>query len=147
MNNSITTPLLFLFLLSAFYSNAQQDTYPVLSTSVETTCLLNCLGEDSIYSVTDSTSIQVVMTVNLFQATGISSFHVKLGTTSGGPDLLNKSFSFDVFGNVGNGCSYNRIDDTVILGLGDFNGLTSYFSEVVLERTDQTLTEAIVFNR
>jgi hypothetical protein len=124
-----------------------QNTYPVLSTSVETTCITNCIDTDSIPYVSDSTSIQAVMTIQLFEVTGISSLHVKLGTTSGAADLLDKTFVFDVSGNVGNGCTYSRTDYTVTLGLGNYNGLTSYFSEVILERDDQSLTDAIVFNR
>jgi len=124
-----------------------QNTYPVLSTSVETTCITNCLGMDSIPYVSDSTSIRTVMTVQLFEVTGIFSLHVKLGTTSGGSNLLDKTFAFDVSGSVGNGCTYSRTDDIVTLGLGDYNGLTSYFSEVILERTDHSLTDAVVFNR
>jgi len=124
-----------------------QNTYPILSTSVETTCITNCIGVDSIPYMSDSTSIHVVMTIKLFEVTGISSLHVKLGTTSGSSDLLDKIFAFDVSGGVGNGCTYARTDYTVTLGLGDYNGLTSYFSEVILERDDHSLTDAVVFNR
>jgi hypothetical protein len=125
----------------------QTNTYPVLSTSVETTCITNCTDVDSIPYVSDSTSIRVVMTIQLFEVTGITSLQVKLGTTSGSSNLLNKTFAFDVSGSVGNGCTYSRTDYTISLGLGDYNGLTSYFSEVKLERDDHSLTDAIVFNR
>jgi hypothetical protein len=87
------------------------------------------------------------MTIQLFEFTGINSIKVKLGTTEGGSDLLDKSFAFDVSGNVGNGCTYSRTDYTVTLGLGSFNGLTDYFSEVKLERANHSLTEAVIFNR
>ncbi|MEO8088368.1 MAG: hypothetical protein ABI763_16225 [Bacteroidota bacterium] len=128
-------------------ANAQQNTYPVLSTSIETTCISNCIDADSIPYVSDSTAIRAVMSIQLFDVTGIISLHVKLGTTNGGADLLDKTFAFDVSGNVGNGCTYSRTDYTVTLGLGDYNGLTSYFSEVILERDDHSLSDAIVFNR
>lgn len=143
------TLLHILFVTVAFlpHNVSAQNTFPILSTSVETTCVANCIDQDSIPYISDSTLIHAVMTIQLFEVTGISSLHVKLGTTSGGSDLLSKTFAFDVSGSVGNGCTYSRTDYTVTLGLGDLNGLTSYFSEVVLERDDQSLTDAIIFNR
>jgi len=138
-----------LLLAVIFYSGRAfaQNTYPILSTSVETVCSANCIDQDSIPYLSDSTAIQVTMTVQLFETTGIESIHVKLGTSSGASDLLDKTFSFDVSGSVGNNCTYSRSDYTVTLGLGTFNGLTSYFSEVTLERADHSLTDAVVFNR
>lgn len=146
------TSVKFLFLLFAVtmltaHVHAQSNTYPIISTEVTTNCLSNCLTIDSLPYVSDSTIISVQIAIQLFDVTGISSLHVKLGTTSGGSDLLDKTFDFDVMGNVGNGCSYSRTDYLVTLGLGNYNGLTSYFSEVILERDDHTLTDAIVFNR
>ncbi|CAN5498961.1 hypothetical protein BH11BAC1_BH11BAC1_15910 [soil metagenome] len=142
-------PIRFLLIAAMCISTriSAQNTYPVLSTSVETTCIANCIGVDSIPYESDSTSIRAVMKVQLFEVTGITSIRVKLGTTNGGSDLLDKTFAFDVSGNVGNGCTYGRTDYTITLGLGDYNGLTTYFSEVILERDDHSLTDAIVFNR
>ncbi len=145
-----TSKFLLLFFFLAFYarpSEAQQSTYPVISTSVETTCITNCMDADSIPYISDSTAIAVVMTIDLFEVSSITSLHVKLGIASGGSDLLDKTFAFDVSGGVGNGCTYSRTDYTVTLGLGSFDGLTSYFSEVILERDDHSHTDAIVFNR
>jgi len=124
-----------------------QNTFPVISTSVETACISNCMDQDSVPYVSDSSLIQVTMFIQLFEVTGIESIRVKLGTSSGASDLLNKTFDFDVSGNVGGGCSYSRTDYVITLGLGDYSGLISYFSEVILERTDHSLTDAVVFNR
>lgn len=140
-------PLLFAAALFARQSKAQQNTYPILATSVETLCILNCIDSDSIPIISDSSKISVIMVIQLFEVTGITSISVKLGITSGGSELLDKTFAFNVFDNVGNGCSYGRIDDTVTLGLGTYNGLTSYFSEVILEKNDHSLTGPVVFNR
>ena len=147
MKTPIKLTLMFLaiMLLSATV-NAQQTTYPVLSTSVETTCIVRCFDVDSVPISSDSTITSVVLTLKLFEITGIESIRVKLGTTEGGSDLLDKTFAFDVSANLGN-YSYSRTDYTVSLGLGSYNGLTSYFSEVKLERADHSLTDAIVFNR
>lgn len=144
-----STKILAVLFIALFFhrQSSAQNTFPILSTSVQTTCVTNCIDVDSISYVSDSTSIQVVMTIQLFEVTGISSIHIKLGTTSGAADLLNKTFVFDVSGNVGNGCTYSRTDYTITLGLGNYSGLTSYFSEVILERDDQSLTDAVVFNR
>ncbi len=147
MKHSSKFLLLFFFpAFCAVQSEAQQNTYPVISTSVETTCITNCIDADSIPYISDSTAIAVVMTIDLFEVTGITSIHVKLGTTSGASDLLDKIFEFDVSGSIGN-CTYSRTDYTVTLGLGTYNGLSSYFSEAILERDDHSLTDSIVFNR
>ncbi|MEO8086612.1 MAG: hypothetical protein ABI763_07320 [Bacteroidota bacterium] len=140
-------PALLIALFTICLQAHSQNTYPVLSTNVETNCITNCIDEDSIPNVSDSTSIRVVMTVQLFEFTGISSIHVKLGTTDGGSELLDKTFAFDVSGNVGNGCTYSRTGNVINLGLGDYNGLMGYFSEVKIERDDHSLTEAFVFNK
>lgn len=136
----------FLFAVAVSPSLLAQNTYPIISTSIETSCIRNCIDQDSIFYVSDSTAIRVVMTCQLFEFTGITSLHVKLGTTSGGADLLDKIFAFDVSGNLGN-YSYSRTDYTVTLGLGDYNGLTDYFSELVLERNDHSHSDPLIFNR
>ena len=142
-----TQALLLIAVVFFSLSVSAQNTYPILSTSVETNCISHCIDQDSIPYVSDSSAIQVTMTVQLFEVTGIESIHVKLGTTPGASDLLYKEFMFYVSGSVGNECTYSRTDYTLTLGLGSHNGLTSYFSEVVLERNDHSLTDAVVFNR
>ena len=142
-----TQALLLLAVVFFSLNVSAQNTYPVLSTSVETNCISHCIDQDSIPYVSDSSAIQVTMTVQLFEVNGIESIQVKLGTTPGASDLLYKEFMFDVSGSMGDGCTYNRSDYTVTLGLGNFNGLTSYFSEVILERNDHSFTDAVVFNR
>lgn len=147
MKTPIKLTLLFLAVLWLSATvNAQQNTYPILSTSVETECTLNCFDSDTVPVISDSTLVSIKMVIQLFEFTGIESIRVKLGTTEGGSDLLDKTFAFDVSANLGN-YSYSRTDYTVSLGLGSYNGLTSYFSEVKLERADHSLTDAIVFNR
>ena len=138
--------LIFAVATFSFKSKAQQNTYPILSTSVETECILNCFDIDTVPLNSDSTLVSVKMLVQLFEFTGINSIRVKLGTTEGGSDLLDKTFDFDVSSNLGI-YSYSRTDYTVSLGLGSYNGLTSFFSEVKLERADHSLTDPIVFNR
>ena len=146
-----TIPKIYLLIsavvFSTLKSNAQQNTFPILSTSIETECVANCIGIDSLEIISDSSEIEVTMTINLFEEIGISKIQVKLGMFSGGFDLVNKTFDFDVFGNVGDGCSYYRSGNLIILGLGRITGLLTYFSEVIIERTDQTVTDAVVFNR
>ena len=127
-------------------SNAQQNTYPILSTSIETWCIAHCFDFDNIPINSDSTTTSVVLTLQLFEITGIASIRVKLGTIAGSSDLLDKIFDFDVSGNLGN-YSYSRTDYTVTLGLGSYNGLTSYTSQVNLEKIDNSWTDFVIFNR
>ena len=138
--------LIFAVATCSFKSQAQQNTYPILSTSVETACILKCFDADTIPMISDSSLVSVQMVIQLFEFTGIESIRVKLGTTEGGSDLLDKTFAFDVTANLGN-YSYSRTDYTVTLGLGSYNGLTSYFSEISLEKNDHSWTGSVVFNR
>ena len=139
--------LIFAVATCSFKSQAQQNTYPILSTSVETACILKCFDADTIPMISDSSLVSVKMLIQLFEFTGIESIRVKLGTADGGSELLDKTFAFDVFGNVGNGCTYGRIDDTILLGLGIYNGLTSYFSRVTIEKVDHSCTDFVSYNR
>lgn len=144
---TLTQAVAFLFgMLVCCFSHAQ-NTHPLLNTSVTTECITNCLDQDSVPVINDSTTIRIQMTVNVFDETGIYAIQVSLGSTLGGSDLLSKSFAFDQFGNVGNGCTYSRTGEVITLGLGDYQGLSSYFSEVRIERVDHSFTESFVFNR
>lgn len=138
---------LIIFFIAWYYVDAQQNNFPILSTSIETTCINNCIDQDSVQYISDSSLISAVMTVQVFDLSNIASFRVKLGTSSGASDLLDKTFTYDVFGNVGDNCTYSRSDATILLGLGNFNGLTAYFSELIIERGDHSLTSPVIFNR
>lgn len=85
--------------------------------------------------------------VKLQDTLNVSKIHVKLGTTQGGNNLFSKDFLFDVSGNLSDGTSYVRNGLNVLLGIGQFVGLNSYYAEVRLEDTSQNLSDAIYYNQ
>src|SRR5688500_351274 len=76
----------------------------------------------------------------------LAKIHVKLGTTPGGSDIFSKDFLFDVEGSFSDNTSYWRGGLKILLGIGQFTGLNSYYSEVQLEDTSQNLSDAIHYN-
>jgi hypothetical protein len=93
------------------------------------------------------TKLKGKMVVNLRDTLNISKIHVKLGTTNGGSQLLNRVFVYDLRGNFNDGTSYMRNKKTLYLGLGNFVGLTNYYGEVTLEDIDGDLTTPVKYQK
>lgn len=70
------------------------------------------------------------MFVVLSDTNNITSFSVKLGTTSGGNDILDKTFSFSEEGQFQDGTSYTRDGNYVRLFLGKYATLPAYHAQV-----------------
>jgi len=109
-------------------------------------------GTDSVIVFGDTVfSSQAILMGTVFiklqDTLNLSKIHVKLGTTSGGSDLFSKDFSFDVSGNFSDSTSYTRNGLNVLLGIGQFIGLNSYYAEVRLEDTSQNLSDPIYYNQ
>lgn len=84
--------------------------------------------------------------IKLQDTLNLSIIHVKLGTTQGGSDIFNKDFVFDEAGDFTDNTWYLREGLDVMLGIGEFIGLNSYFSEVRLEDTSQNLSDTVYYN-
>lgn len=68
--------------------------------------------------------------VVLADTNNISSFTVKLGTTTGGSDIFQKTFEFTTEGTFQDGTSYTREGNYVRLNLGHLNNFTTYYAQV-----------------
>jgi hypothetical protein len=110
---------------------------PMLSMEVHTTPVSGFLLPDSSVHYSDTTIFAIQLFVNLFDTTGFSSIHVKIGRTANSSDILDNSYDFDTY----------RTEYKVILPLGNYSHLRHYYAAVKLERTDGSLTDEIKFSR
>lgn len=147
MNKSLPLVLAyFLIILTGQNCFAQSD-ISILSMDVFTEPISNNLSSDSLPIQTDSTGYNVMMNVNLYDTTIIQEIEVKIGTSDGASDLISHTFTFDVFGSLGNGLSYDREFYHLSLGLGELSGMLNYFAAVRVKRTDNSWSPSIVYNR
>lgn len=139
------------FLVLLFFVSMQncfaQALAPILSMSVNTVAVSNNFSLDSLPIITDSTVFDVGVDVHLFDTTDVHSIEVKIGTTAGGSDLVNHSFTFDLAGSLGSGMTYFRDGYLVQLDLGLIQNLVDYFAEVRLQRMDGSFSPTVVYNR
>jgi hypothetical protein len=70
------------------------------------------------------------MFVVLNDTANISSFTVKLGSTSGGNDIFEKTFSFADEGTFQDGTSYTRDGNYLHFSLGQFSSLSAYYASI-----------------
>ncbi|MFI5219199.1 MAG: hypothetical protein ACHQNT_06890 [Bacteroidia bacterium] len=92
------------------------------------------------------TQLKSTMALLLEDTTNVINIHVKLGTTLGSSDLLNKIFVFDQSGIFMDGTSYKRENEVIYLGLGNFIGINTYYAEAKLEYANAVFSQSIYFN-
>lgn len=74
----------------------------------------------------------------------IAKIAVKIGLKEGGSDLFYKEFDYGVEDTFEDGTSYSANGNTVTLGLGDFNGYGTYYTEVFVIRGDGSIEEGVI---
>jgi hypothetical protein len=84
-------------------------------------------------------------TVMLSDTVSISQIEVKLGTSSSASDITLQTFDYDVTSGFSNGRSYNRADNKVVLGIGDFSEKNTYFGEARIKDTSGNWSSAYRF--
>jgi hypothetical protein len=89
---------------------------------------------DTYYLLQQEPELKLTLNIILQDTNQISKINIKLGTTSGGIELLNQSFIYDQT-NLGAGLSYERKGNYVKLGLGNYDNTTYalYYAEVEIE--------------
>ncbi len=85
-------------------------------------------GNDTLISITSLKEPQMFLVLN--DTNNISSFTVKLGTTTGGNEIIEKTFSFADEGQFPDGTSYTRDGLYVRLFLGKYTTLNTYYASV-----------------
>lgn len=71
-----------------------------------------------------------IMFIALNDTSNISSFAVSLGTTNGGSDIFQRTFTYDAQGSFEDGTSYSRDGMYVRLSLGKLTNLPAYYAQV-----------------
>jgi len=135
---------LFFFSLNICFA---QDPYPVLSMDVAIEPVANHLTPDSLPLLTDTTIFDVVMHVNLFDTLNIQQIEVKIGSSPGASDIFSNSFVFDSSPVPPSGWSYFRDEYAIVLGLGHLQQMLSYYSQIRIQKTDGSFSDAVEFNR
>jgi len=148
MNRKKTIIIVTLFMLCSCLVDAQQsDKYPILAMEVQSTIVGSDTTLDGLPMSSDSIFYNAHMLVTLFDTTSIASLHVKFGQIPGNYNLLQTTYVFDVAGNLGNNTSYSRTGLDIVLGLGIFQGISVFYSELTIERIDGSVTSQVLFNR
>jgi hypothetical protein len=89
---------------------------------------------DPFYLIQQEASLKIGLNLSLQDTTQMRFIHIKLGTTSGGSELIDQSFNYDGT-NMGAGLSYTRNYKYITLELGIHANTTNalYYAEVELE--------------
>lgn len=147
MNSFLSLVLAYCMLILESQTCLAQSDNTILAMDVSTEPVSYNFSSDSLPVLTDSTVFEVMMNVNLYDTTNIEEIEVKIGTSDGASDLVNQTFTFDVFGSLGGGLSYDRLAYNLSLGLGQHSGMLNYFASVRVKRTDNSWSSSIVYNR
>jgi len=105
---------------------------------------VNVFGDTLFFPINNYTGTAVI---TLIDTTGISKINFSLGSTNGIWNLLSKTFVFDNAGTFSDGTSYSRNKFVVYLGVGNYTGQDSIYSQVTLQDTAGNLTTPILFNQ
>jgi hypothetical protein len=100
-------------------------------------------GDTTFYS---NTHLIGTMVIALQDTANIKSISVSMGSSSGGTDLFNKTFTFDNSGTFQDGTSYKRVGLIVYLGVGNFMGLNNFYSQVVLQDNSGYSTNPVTYS-
>jgi hypothetical protein len=104
---------------------------------VQTTPASNYQLSDGSEYFSDSTVFGTQMLISLYDTVDIAYIHVKVGRTPDASDVIDAAYDFNVYRD-----GYN-----INLTLGNYASLLHYYSQIKLEHTDGSLTDAITFSR
>ena len=124
-----------------------QNVRAILKVDTTNTVSLAALMQNPNQSATLSSTKDLEVKVDLVTITDIDKIHVKVGTTSGGNDIAQQIFTLDNAVGLPNSCSYYRDGLVLHLGMGTFNGLTSFYIEVKLEDVNGTFSTPAVYHK
>lgn len=121
------------FLLTGVFSNAQN---PV--SSINVTPSYPSASSEQLFSMDAETRAHVqtdlAVEVTLSSLVGIGKIVVKVGLVEGGSDLFYKEFDYGIEGSFEDNTSYNSNGNIVTLGLGQYSGYGTYYTEVFVIR-------------
>ena len=94
---------------------------------------------DPFYLIQQDSILNVSLSIILQDTADLNIIHVKLGTTSGGSELMTQTFNYDGSA-IGSGLTFSKELNNVTLGLGTQPNINNalYFVEVKLEDINGT---------
>lgn len=118
---------LFAGLMLSFFAQAQTNAIHHMDVFIQTHFTQINQGDTAI---TTEVQKEPQMFIELSDTNDITSFTVKLGSTSGGNDIIEKTFTFNEEGEFQDGTSYSRDGIYVRLYLGKYATLPNYYAQV-----------------
>lgn len=136
------TNIIILVIISTLSGDLQAQVLPAkevqinLSTVVEQEipdAVMDTLT-DPFYLLQQESSLKISISIVLQDTNQLSLINIKLGTTSGGNELMEQPFTYDNI-NPGTGLTYQRKGNFITLGLGVHPNTTNafYYAEVEIE--------------
>jgi hypothetical protein len=143
--------LLILFIIPVLLSNSKrakaQDIVPPSDFEVYMTVApgdtSKVFGDTLFYSTTHLVGSMVIV---LQDTLNIKSITVSMGSSSGGSDLFQKTFTFDNSGAFSDGTSYKRTGMNVYLGIGNYTGLNNFYSQAALNDNSGYSTPVVTYS-
>jgi hypothetical protein len=138
--------VLLLSLVLCIFSASAQNTFPVLSMQVDCTPTANYMTVDSVVHYDSTTVFAATMQIVVDDTTNISSIEVTFGK-SANEVLLQKSFTFDVSGSLGNNTSFFRSGYNITLGLGEFADISLFYADMQITRADNSISQLFTYHQ
>lgn len=134
-----TIPFIIASLAALAYSKPSFSQAPLSADSLNIVMIVDpndhTMGVGDLdFKPTTQVLYKVVFILN--DTTTTSKFHVKMGTTPGTANYLNKTFAFDQGGSFTDGTAYERKGRVVYLSLGTYAGVSAYAVELKVENTN-----------
>jgi len=96
-------------------------------------------------STTIDTLIEGTYFVVLSDSTGVSNVEVKIGSTSGGSEVMGYSFSYDSQSGLPQGFTYAREKTKLTLGIGTYTDRSTYYCQVRIQASNGTWSQPFQF--
>lgn len=74
----------------------------------------------------------------------VAKIAVKIGLKESGSDLFYKEFEYGIEDTFEDGTSYSANGNTVTLGLGNYSGYGTYYTEVFVIREDGSIEDGVI---
>ena len=127
----------FILLFFSFLFSSAQNSNPILAMEIERTAVSNYTLPDSSVFYSDTTIFNAKVKISLYDTTGINSVHVRIGRSPNSADVINQTYDFNMY----------RTTYDILIDAGNYANLLHYYSEVRLERSDESLTDPVTFSR
>lgn len=96
-------------------------------------------------SANNPSLLEGTFVVILNDASAITNFEVKLGTSSGLSDVMSHTYAFDVTLGLPTGFTYLREGNKVTLGIGTYTDKSTYYGQARVQRSNGIWSQPLQF--